>query len=149
MDRHWQNTHKDQPSADDKTDEVPKTPGKDLDAQHLPIRQSKPAASILQPKTYYMLQPLTISPSPKRLPWLPPDFPEEPRTASKAPTSPPIIRRIIKEPEQQMKVDSLPTHRDVAVQTSKTRVIQERTIKELLDGATVVSRVVTEKFGYE
>ena len=45
--------------------------------------------------------------------------------------------------------DRQPTHRDVAVQTSLTRVVKERTIKELLDGSTVESRVVTEKFSYE
>ena len=150
LDRHWQHAHKDQSSSADKTGEVLRTPGRDLDV--LSIHPNSPIQQLPFSGPRTILQQLTVPPSPVRLPLQLlslPSLPVGPHTATMAPTSPPIVRRVIVEPEERMADDRQPTHREVAVQTSLAQVVKERTIKELLDGSTVVSRVITEKFSYE
>ena len=152
LDRHWQNAHKDPPASVARGEEVPRTPGRDLDV--LSIHPNSP------------LQPLSLaSPPPPRplvphlsLPSLPPlKLPLQHLTLtssrpSKHPQqmardgSPPFVRRVIVTPgEMSGDGDQRPTQ-DVAVQTTPTRAVKERTIKELLDGNTVVARIITERF---
>ncbi len=150
LDRHWQHSHKDRVESADRGEEVPRTPGWDLDVLSIhansPVAQPAVSSDLRPPLPHRDVAPSTLTRPPLELVALP--IPSvRPQTSA---VEPPIIRRVVVTPEGSVTgtQEQWPSRHDVGIQTSR-RVMVERTVKELMDGNTVVSRIVTEKFKYD
>lgn len=142
LDRHWSNAHKDQsaPTAE----EVPRTPGRDLDT--LSLHPNSPIPLV----TPNPRPPLRDTAATKSntfgvpLPHVPLLLQHPPPSMMMmTQTSPPPVQRMVMTQNDRPP----PCRQDAAVQTSApARALKERVVKELMDGNTVHARVVHEWF---